>query len=77
MGADRRISGEALANRPACGNRWRLADATRVVFARAGFEDVSIDLIAEDADSSHGAFYSDFAPMDEQFLILLIEHLDA
>lgn len=46
-------------------------------FARVGFEASTIDMIAEDADFSRGAFYSHFSSKDEIFLLLLSEHLEA
>lgn len=42
-----------------------------------GFEAAPIDVIAEEAGFSRGAFYSNFESKDELFLILLNEHLDA
>lgn len=57
--------------------RRRLIDSAGTVFARMGFEAAPIDMIAEDAGFSRGAFYSNFASKDEVFLILLNEHLDA
>lgn len=57
--------------------RRRLIDSAGKVFARMGFEAAPIDVIAEEAGFSRGAFYSNFESKDEVFLILLKEHLDA
>ena len=42
-----------------------------------GFEAAPIDVIAEDAGYSRGAFYSNFDSKDELFVELLGRHLDA
>lgn len=57
--------------------RRRLIEAAGAVFARMGFEAAPIDVIAEEAGFSRGAFYSNFASKDELFLTLLGKHLDA
>lgn len=57
--------------------RRRLIESGERVFARMGFEAAPIDLIAEEAGFSRGAFYSNFSSKDEIFMILLNEHLDA
>jgi AcrR family transcriptional regulator len=57
--------------------RRRLIESAGKVFARVGFEAAPIDVIAEEAGFSRGAFYSNFNSKDEVFLILLKEHLDA
>ena len=46
-------------------------------FARSGFAGASVDLIAEAAGFSKGAFYSNFETKEAAFLILLERHLDA
>lgn len=57
--------------------RRRLIAAAATVFSRMGFEAAPIDVIAEEAGFSRGAFYSNFDSKDELFLVLLTEHLDA
>ncbi|MDX1891739.1 TetR/AcrR family transcriptional regulator [Mycolicibacterium sp. 050158] len=57
--------------------RQRLVDAAGKVFGRLGFEASPIDLIAEEAGFSRGAFYSNYQSKDELFLELLGRHLDA
>lgn len=57
--------------------RERLISAAGVVFCRAGFEAAPIDVIAEEAGYSRGAFYSNFESKDEVFVELLGRHLDA
>jgi AcrR family transcriptional regulator len=57
--------------------RRRLIEAAGSVFSRLGFEAAPIDVIAEEAGFSRGAFYSNFASKDELFLALLRDHLDA
>lgn len=57
--------------------RRRLIAAAAGVFCRYGFEAAPIDVIAEDAGFSRGAFYSNFASKDELFLALFRDHLDA
>lgn len=57
--------------------RQRLVDAAGRVFCRVGFEAAPIDVIAEEAGFSRGAFYSNFESKDELFVDLLGRHLDA
>ena len=57
--------------------RRRLIEAAGGVFCRLGFEAAPIDVIAEEAGFSRGAFYSNFESKDELFLALLEDHLDA
>lgn len=57
--------------------RRRLIAAAAGVFSRYGFEAAPIDVIAEEAGFSRGAFYSNFASKDELFLTLFRDHLDA
>lgn len=57
--------------------RRRLIAAAGAVFCRMGFEAAPIDVIAEEAGFSRGAFYSNFGSKDELFLALLGDHLDA
>jgi len=57
--------------------RERLIQAAGRVFCRMGFEAAPIDVIAEDAGYSRGAFYSNFDSKDELFVELLGRHLDA
>lgn len=57
--------------------RRRLVEAAGRVFCRVGFEAAPIDVIAEEAGYSRGAFYSNFESKDELFVELLGHHLDA
>ncbi|GAB7069533.1 TetR/AcrR family transcriptional regulator [Mycobacterium hodleri] len=57
--------------------RERLIGAAGKVFCRTGFEAAPIDVIAEEAGYSRGAFYSNFESKDELFVELLGRHLDA
>ncbi|MCV7344295.1 TetR/AcrR family transcriptional regulator [Mycolicibacterium rhodesiae] len=57
--------------------RRRLIESAAKVFCRTGFEAAPIDVIAEEAGFSRGAFYSNFESKDELFLALLSGHLDA
>jgi AcrR family transcriptional regulator len=57
--------------------RQRLIEAAARVFCRTGFEAAPIDLIAEEAGFSRGAFYSNFESKDELFVELISRHLDA
>jgi len=54
--------------------RARLLDSAHDVVAREGYESASIDLIAENAGYSKGAFYSNFNSKEEIFLELLETH---
>lgn len=56
--------------------RRRLLESAAKVFCRTGFEAAPIDVIAEEAGFSRGAFYSNFDSKDELFLALLSGHLD-
>jgi AcrR family transcriptional regulator len=51
-----------------------LLESARQVVAREGYERASIDLIAENAGFSKGAFYSNFESKEEIFLELLETH---
>ncbi len=57
--------------------RQRLIEAAGRVFCRVGFEAAPIDVIAEEAGFTRGAFYSNFDSKDELFLELIRRHLDA
>ena len=57
--------------------RRRLIESAAKVFCSLGFEAAPIDVIAEEAGFSRGAFYSNFESKDELFLALLSGHLDA
>src|ERR1700757_478022 len=57
--------------------RQRLIEAAGRGFCRMGFEAAPIDVIAEEAGFSRGAFYSNFESKDELFVELLGHHLDA
>jgi AcrR family transcriptional regulator len=55
--------------------RQRLLHAAAAVFARRGFHAASIDEVAEEAEFSKGAVYSNFASKDELFLAVLEDRL--
>ena len=54
--------------------RTRLLDSAAQLFARGGNEGASVDLIAENAGYSKGAFYSNFESKEAIFLELLDIH---
>ena len=54
--------------------RTRLLDSAAQLFARGGYEGASVDLIAESAGYSKGAFYSNFETKEAIFLELLDIH---
>ncbi|MFF4394784.1 TetR/AcrR family transcriptional regulator [Streptomyces sp. NPDC001480] len=56
--------------------RARLLDAAFGVFAAKGFGRVSIEEVCEAAGFSRGAFYSNFATLDELFFALYRERAD-
>ncbi|MFF4755991.1 TetR/AcrR family transcriptional regulator [Streptomyces sp. NPDC002514] len=56
--------------------RARLLDAAFTVFAAKGFGRVSIEEICEAAGFSRGAFYSNFATLDELFFALYRDRAD-
>ncbi|MCS0606179.1 TetR/AcrR family transcriptional regulator [Streptomyces sp. LP11] len=56
--------------------RARLLDAAFEVFAAKGFGRVSIEEVCEAAGYSRGAFYSNFATLDELFFALYGERAD-
>lgn len=56
--------------------RARLLDAAFRVFAAKGFGRVSIEEVCEAAGYSRGAFYSNFATLDELFFVLYRERAD-
>ncbi|WP_225825482.1 TetR/AcrR family transcriptional regulator [Streptomyces naphthomycinicus] len=56
--------------------RARLLDAAFAVFAAKGFGRVSIEEVCEAAGYSRGAFYSNFATLDELFFALYQERAD-
>src|SRR5437870_1397007 len=51
--------------------RQHLLDAAAVVFARRGFHAASIDDVAEEANYTKGAVYSNFGSKEELFLVVL------
>ena len=55
--------------------REKLLDSGRLCFARYGFSGASVDIIAETAGFSKGAFYSNFDSKEAAFLLLLEQHL--
>ncbi|MGW2102515.1 TetR/AcrR family transcriptional regulator [Streptomyces olivaceoviridis] len=56
--------------------RARLLDAAFAVFAAKGYGRVSIEEVCEAAGFSRGAFYSNFASLDELFFALYQERAD-
>jgi AcrR family transcriptional regulator len=56
--------------------RARLLDAAFAVFAAKGFGRVTIEEVCEAAGFSRGAFYSNFASLDELFFALYRERAD-
>jgi AcrR family transcriptional regulator len=54
--------------------RTRLLDSASQLFARGGYEGASVDVIAESAGFSKGAFYSNFESKEAIFLELLDTH---
>jgi AcrR family transcriptional regulator len=54
--------------------RTRLLETAAQLFARGGYEGASVDLIAESAGFSKGAFYSNFESKEAIFLELLDAH---
>lgn len=56
--------------------RARLLDAAFAVFAAKGFGRVSIEEVCEAAGYSRGAFYSNFATLDDLFFALYRERAD-
>jgi AcrR family transcriptional regulator len=54
--------------------RTRLLESAAQLFARGGYEGASVDLIAESAGYSKGAFYSNFESKEAIFLDLLDAH---
>ncbi|MFD3589985.1 TetR/AcrR family transcriptional regulator [Streptomyces sp. NPDC058683] len=56
--------------------RARLLDAAFTVFAAKGFGRVSIEEVCEAAGFSRGAFYSNFATLDELFFALYQDRAD-
>ncbi|MGW7382331.1 TetR/AcrR family transcriptional regulator [Streptomyces sp. NPDC054794] len=56
--------------------RARLLEAAFTVFAAKGFGRVSIEEVCEAAGFSRGAFYSNFATLDELFFALYRERAD-
>ncbi|MER6529689.1 TetR/AcrR family transcriptional regulator [Streptomyces sp. NPDC001508] len=56
--------------------RARLLDAAFTVFAAKGFGRVSIEEVCEAAGFSRGAFYSNFASLDELFFALYRDRAD-
>ena len=57
--------------------RAKLLESALQVVAREGYERASVDLIAENAGFSKGAFYSNFETKEEIFLELLEQHSQA
>ena len=54
--------------------RTRLLDSAAQLFASGGYEGASVDLVAENAGYSKGAFYSNFESKEAIFLELLDIH---
>jgi AcrR family transcriptional regulator len=56
--------------------RSQLLGAARKVFLRRGFHRASLEEVAEEADLTTGAIYSNFEGKDDLFLALLEEHIE-
>jgi len=56
--------------------RARLLDAAEEIFAREGYSAASVELIAEHANYSKGAVYSNFVSKEALFLALLERNMD-
>lgn len=56
--------------------RERLLDSARQIFARKGYGGAAVDEIAENANYSKGAFYSNFDSKEAIFLELLRQHME-
>src|ERR1700735_3321772 len=54
--------------------RTKLLESAAQLFAKGGYEGASVDLIAETAGYSKGAFYSNFESKEAIFLALLDAH---
>ncbi|MFB9570108.1 TetR/AcrR family transcriptional regulator [Saccharopolyspora hordei] len=54
--------------------RQRLLDAARVVFAAEGFGRSTIEQVCDRAGYTRGAFYSNFASLEELFLAMWEQH---
>ncbi len=54
--------------------RTKLLESAAQLFAKGGYEGASVDLIAESAGYSKGAFYSNFKSKEAIFLALLDAH---
>ncbi|MEV1065643.1 helix-turn-helix domain-containing protein [Streptomyces sp. NPDC050263] len=67
---------EARVTRRRGRTRARLLDAAFAVFAAKGFGRVSIEEVCDAAGYSRGAFYSNFATLDELFFALYRERAD-
>jgi len=89
MSATKRAPAQVAAGRPApvrsdnaparvtkrrAETRARLMEAAMVVFAEHGFGQVSIEQICEAAGFSRGAFYSNFASIEQLFVAMYQEH---
>ena len=73
---ERREGGAARVTRRRARTRANLLDAAFRVFAAKGFGRVSIEEVCEAAGYSRGAFYSNFATLDELFFALYRERAD-
>lgn len=60
VSADRRASFEEVSGPKATRTRARLLDAARVVFARHGYADTTVDLVVAEAGMARGSFYTYF-----------------
>jgi AcrR family transcriptional regulator len=54
----------------------RLLEAARTVFARHGFQNATVEQIADQAGFSKGAVYSNFASKEELFMGMLEQHIE-
>ncbi len=67
VGAQRRATIDSTAGPKAARTRDRLLDAARVVFARHGYLDTTVDQIVTEAGVARGSFYSYFSSKIEIF----------
>lgn len=67
VSADRRAVFESKLGPKAARTRTRLLDAARVVFARHGYIDTTVELIVAEANLARGSFYTYFASKTEMF----------
>lgn len=67
VSADRRAAVEAAPGPKAARTRARLLDAARVVFARHGYADTTVELVVAEAGLARGSFYTYFESKTDLF----------